>query len=368
MNMNTIVLTRPKPLSYSLGMSMGFHVLLVLILGRNLLFQSSPPLPNESQTEFRIIPKKPPPPVVQKPIEKLRVEKLIPTPAIKQKFHETQIEKMIPVKPVVVQIMSLPVPIKATLSATATIASLPMTIASQSVAPIKSMAQTSSRTQVIESPVAVSMSLGLATPRAKHSVAVPSRRAGRKSLVHSGAPVSFANKLYISALQPRDSTASTARQAAGIQSLDSVNAYTFKFLESSTTSPNQTGGEMRSSLLQSGATAYLNADSLPRSYTQLTDAKILNGYLRVIQKAIASSKRYPEEERQALHTGHMKVAFTLLRGGQIERLRLKEKSQHQRLNQAALDAVSEAVPFSKFPPEVIEDSINVVIPFRFDLN
>jgi TonB family protein len=365
MNLNTMVLTRPKPLSYSLSISLLFHALFILMLGQTFLFQSKPLPPNVSQTEFRIIQKKPP--VAKKPIEELKIKKSISTPATKQKVHETNIEQVIPVKPVTAQAIALPVSIKATIFPTATTASLPMTIVPQSVAPVINNSQTSSRTQVIESPAAVSRGLSLVAPRAKHSIAVPSNRAGRKAIVHSGAPASFINKLDISALQPQAVTGSTARQAAGIQSLDSMNAYVTNFPELRIATQSQTGGKVRSSLLQSGATTYLNPDPLPRSYTPLTDVNILNGYLKGIQKSIASAKRYPEEERQALHTGKMKVAFTLLRSGEIEKLRLKEKSKFKRLNQAALDAVSHSVPYSRFPVGIIEDSIDVVIPFRFDL-
>ena len=105
----------------------------------------------------------------------------------------------------------------------------------------------------------------------------------------------------------------------------------------------------------------------PRPLTQLTDRETLKTFLQGVQKSIGSARHYPEEERQALHTGRIKVAFRLLRNGNIELLRLKQKSKHVGLNQAALDAVSQGVPFQQIPAGVMEDFIDLVIPFRFDL-
>ena len=322
MNINTMVLPRPKPLSYSLSMSLLFHALFVLMLGRNFLLESVPPLLNESKTEFRIIPKRTPP------------------PAIKQEIKETHIEKPTPITPVEAQPVAPPVAIKATLMPTATVASLPMAMAPQSIEPVNMLPHSSSRAQVIESLASSAFSTFSAEvkPRLAQTSRVAPRGYGRKALFQSGASASFAHKLNIATPLPRVSSTGSIRRAAGIRSSTSVKAFQLGFSE-------------------------------PRvaTLTQMTNKEVLRGFLIGIQKVIASAKLYPEEERKALHAGKMKVAFTLLRNGTIEKLRLKEKSKYGRLNQAALDAVSMVVPFSGFPAGIIEDTIDIVIPFRFDL-
>jgi TonB family protein len=359
MNMNAIALPRPKPLSYSLGMSIVFHSLLVLMLGHNFLFQSVPPLLNESQTEFRIIPQKPPPPVIKESVEELK--ETIPTPAIKQIIQETQFEEPVPVTPAFAQPITLPVAMKSSL--VSAMATMPIAIAQQSITP--SVAHASSRTHVIESPV-VSL-MGSTMPRAKPKTAVSPRRSGRKTLVQGRTLTTFAHKLNVSALQPQVSSANVAHQAVVIRSRASVKVFTFGSPVSRFATPNESKGKARSAFLQSSASAFSSSEVRPRAQTQLTDRKVLTGFLQGIQKVIASAKRYPEEERQALHSGRMKVAFTLVRNGEIEKLRLKEKSKYPLLNQAALDAVSQVAPFPSFPAGIMEDSIDVVIPFRFDL-
>jgi TonB family protein len=359
MNMNAIALTRSKPLSCSLGVSIAFHVLLVLILARNFLFQSVPPLLNESQTQFRIIPKKLSPPIIKETVEELK--ETIPTPAIKQIVQETPFKEPVPVTQTLAQPITLPVKIKDSL--TPTIATIPIAIVQQSVTPI--VAHASSRAHVFESP-AVSM-MDSTMHRARPTNVVSPRQSGRKALVQGGASIALSNKLNASPLQPRVLSANVARQAVVIPSLASVKVFTLDSTPSRVATLNESKGKARSVILQSSASSFISPELRPFAQTQLTDRNALTGFLQGIQKVIASAKRYPEEERQALHTGRMKVAFTLIRNGEIKNLRLKEKSEYSLLNQAALDAVSQVAPFSSFPAGIMEDSIDVVIPFRFDL-
>ena len=342
MNMNALV--QPKPLSYSLSMSLLFHALIILMLGRNFLFETIPPPLNESQSQFRIIAKKPPPP-----------------PATKQKIQEVKIEEPISINPVEVQ----PVAMKPVLTPTASVAFLPMEVAR--IEPVKMSLPSTSRTQIIEFPVSSLALSAVAKPMSIQADRGSPREYGRKALIQNGASASFVHKLNIATPQAQSSTMRIAHRMSGIRSLASVKVFTLDSPGPIGATPNPVMGSARSDFLQSKVTAFSTLETTPRSHTGLTDKAVLSGFLQGVQKAIASAKYYPEGERQAKHTGKMKVAFTLLRNGQIEKLRLKVKSKYDLLNQAALDAVSQVVPFSGFPSGIIEDAIDVVIPFRFDL-
>jgi TonB family protein len=341
-----MVLAKPKPLSYSLSVSLVFHALFVLLLGRTFLFGTTPLPLNESQTEFRVIHKKP--------------------PIANEKIPEPKIEKPVTITPVAAQPMASPIVTKTALMPSPSIASMP--IDAQPIEEVRMPTfSSSSRSQVVESSASPMPFNAEVRPQVVPVGKVVPHRYGRRAMVQGGVPASFAQKPSVSAPQSLVSVATSTRKAIGIKSSVSMEVFTATSAKPFTTTSHKAKGNAPRAFYQSGVRAFSSLSMSPRSHTELTDAGVLKAFLGGIQRIIASAKRYPEGERQALHTGKMKVAFTLLRNGNIENLRLKEKSEHKRLNQAALDAVSRGVPFTKFPEGIIEDSIDVVIPFRFDL-
>ncbi|MBT3509861.1 MAG: energy transducer TonB [Nitrospina sp.] len=334
MTQNPIVLTRPKPLSYSLSMSLIFHALFILILGQKFLFDTVPPTLKESQMEFRIIPKKTPPQVARDSVQETKIKIPIPAPVIRQILQETPVTKINPVNPVQIQQTTAFVAVKGEFVETAKIASFPMEIASHYSESVKGSSQSYSTVQAMNTSASATVFGSETKPRPTNKIA--QRGYGRKALVQNEAFHSFVEKVKIAVAQPQTSSAGMARQAVGIRSAVPMEVFAHFSIE-------------------------------PRPLTQLTDRETLKTFLQGVQKSIGSARHYPEEERQALHTGRIKVAFRLLRNGNIELLRLKQKSKHVGLNQAALDAVSQVVPFQQIPAGVMEDFIDLVIPFRFDL-
>ncbi len=61
------------------------------------------------------------------------------------------------------------------------------------------------------------------------------------------------------------------------------------------------------------------------------------------------------------------VSFTVARDGSIKNAFVKEPSNFAMLNQAALDAIKQAAPFTEFPDGIVEEELNMVIPFSFTL-
>jgi TonB family protein len=285
----------------------------VLFVGQGFLLDSIPPAPRVLHTKIQIVPRKKPAPVPKQVIREMKT-----VPVVPQKIAQD-------------------IPMKATLQEITKVVSRLKSLVPQRAQPVKVVSQSSSRAPFRETH-AVPASLGaVAKPRPVRVARVAVLQYGRKSLVQSGVTPSFSSALKTKTPQLPGSPKGVAQQAVGIKSLAFAKAFPLP-------------------------------DSAPRLPTQLTDPKALEGYLQLVQRNIAAAKRYPEAERQALHKGRMKVAFTLLRNGEIERLRLKEKSKHERLNQAALEAVNKVIPFNGFPAGITEEFIDVVIPFRFELN
>ncbi len=101
-----------------------------------------------------------------------------------------------------------------------------------------------------------------------------------------------------------------------------------------------------------------------------TDPEALSGYQSKIHRRVAFiAKRYYKRSsaRRANKEGKVLVAFTLLRNGEIKDPYIKTPNPHPLINKAALEALKMAAPFSKIPEEIIEDELNLVIPFSFTL-
>ena len=413
--MNQNIMARSKPFNFSLSVSLLFHTMFILLLGQNFLLETAPLPKKVSQTEIRMLARKTPPHVVKQMFHETQIEKSIPitpvepqalAPAINTKaaFMETAIASPLPVEitPHQTEPMKIAdhVTPRALLIDSPTVSSAfsamaepqpVQTVALKShgygrKALVQSGASTAFTHEVkVMTPQLPSTSSGIARRVArvsssasvqKFAPAVPEVRVasqrrstnhGRSTFMQSEV-TAFAHEVKVTTSKMPTTSSGVSRRVARVSSSASVQEFAPAVPEIRLASQHRTVGHGRSTLMLNRITPFPFQGSLPRSPTQLTDAEVLKGYLQIIQRNIVAAKRYPERERQALHEGRMKVAFTLLKNGEIESLRLKQKSKHARLNQAALEAVSKVVPFSGFPAGILEDAIDVVIPFRFELN
>jgi TonB family protein len=105
----------------------------------------------------------------------------------------------------------------------------------------------------------------------------------------------------------------------------------------------------------------------PRGVPNIVDSGALKGYLGQIQRIIESSKEYPEASRRAGREGKVKVQFTIFRNGDVRNIKLLTRTPYPNLNQEAIDAVERSAPFSGFPDSMMEKSVKVILPFRFEL-
>jgi len=105
----------------------------------------------------------------------------------------------------------------------------------------------------------------------------------------------------------------------------------------------------------------------PRGVPNIVDSGALNGYLGQIQRIIEGAKEYPEASRRAGREGKVKVQFTIFRNGDVRNIKLLTRTPYPNLNQEAIDAVERSAPFSGFPDSMMEKSVKVILPFRFEL-
>jgi len=88
-------------------------------------------------------------------------------------------------------------------------------------------------------------------------------------------------------------------------------------------------------------------------------------YTHMIEDIIARTAVYPEEARQEQQEGLVKVSLRLLPNGQLKEAVIKESSGYNILDEAALSAVRELVPYPSFPAEVAQPELHLIVPVVF---
>ncbi len=114
--------------------------------------------------------------------------------------------------------------------------------------------------------------------------------------------------------------------------------------------------------------ASLTSFPSPRAVPNIVDAGALKSYIGRVQRIIEGAKRYPETSRRAGRQGKLKVQFTILKNGEVDNVRLLTETPYPNLNREAMAAVKRAAPFSGIPDSVMKKSLDIILPFRFELN
>ncbi len=135
----------------------------------------------------------------------------------------------------------------------------------------------------------------------------------------------------------------------------------------SSSSSKSTSG--RATPVQTGVKlASLTSFPSPRGVPNIVDKGALKSYIGQVQRVIEGAKRYPEASRRAGRQGKLKVQFTILKNGDVDNVKLLTETPYPNLNREAMAAVKRAAPFSGFPNSIMEQSLKVILPFRFELN
>jgi protein TonB len=127
----------------------------------------------------------------------------------------------------------------------------------------------------------------------------------------------------------------------------------------------------------SPAESHTKLAAFPKKSTQssLVDQNASNSNLNAVRglftgkvrQRIADAKYYPRTARRRGMEGQPVIAFTLTKEGGLLKANLAQTSGYQLLDQAALEAVQQAVPYPEIPAELKTDTYKFKLPISFVL-
>ena len=95
---------------------------------------------------------------------------------------------------------------------------------------------------------------------------------------------------------------------------------------------------------------------------------LIAAYSETIKQRIRDMKSYPPISRRLRETGSVQIDFTVSSDGYLETITISGSSGHDRLDQAAIDAVRNASPFDPIPSEINVDRLPMSIVLVFELD
>jgi TonB family protein len=90
-------------------------------------------------------------------------------------------------------------------------------------------------------------------------------------------------------------------------------------------------------------------------------------YLAEIRHKIAGQQSYPRSSRALGEQGTVRLRLTIQRNGSLTKVELVRGTAYERLNTAAMAAVTAAGPFKPFPVDVQYASWRIALPVHFSL-
>ncbi len=126
-------------------------------------------------------------------------------------------------------------------------------------------------------------------------------------------------------------------------------------------------GTVKTASYSSGAEPFAFSKVEPRPVPTIVDPRVLQSYSHGIQSKIAARKKYPRRAKRQGKQGRLTVRFTVLKSGEIKDLILVAKTPFKELNEAGLNAVREAAPFTSLPAEIGQEYLVLELPFKFEL-
>ncbi len=131
---------------------------------------------------------------------------------------------------------------------------------------------------------------------------------------------------------------------------------------------NFINGTLKTASYSSGAEPFIFSEEVEaRPVPTIIDPKVLQSYSTGIQRKIAARKKYPRRAKRLGKQGRLTVRFTVLKSGEIKDLLLVAKTPFKELNEAGLNAVREAAPFTSLPEEIEQEYLVLELPFKFEL-
>lgn len=103
----------------------------------------------------------------------------------------------------------------------------------------------------------------------------------------------------------------------------------------------------------------------PEGVTFETEGKVNIGYMQRLKARIFRAWEYPERAIEDGHQGQVKLAFVVDEEGHLVGVDLLEGSGYRELDLAAQQAIKDASPFGRFPPDIQEKTLKIKGRFRY---
>jgi TonB family protein len=110
---------------------------------------------------------------------------------------------------------------------------------------------------------------------------------------------------------------------------------------------------------------FLNEVSPIQVLPNLTDS--LQRYILTVRMKIESKKRYPLTARKSMIEGRVGIIMTIMKDGQLEKIKIIESSGYEVLDKAALESIHNSTPFPPLPKGMERKSIQMSIYLNFKM-
>jgi len=98
-----------------------------------------------------------------------------------------------------------------------------------------------------------------------------------------------------------------------------------------------------------------------------SDELSAKAYFNAMRLMIEKNKRYPQMARRRSQEGSVRIRFLIDKSGNVNSLEIIKKSHYASLDQAALEAVRRAAPFSKPPASISREALKLELTINFKL-
>ena len=114
-----------------------------------------------------------------------------------------------------------------------------------------------------------------------------------------------------------------------------------------------------------------NVVSPKKNITKKTDSSKLeafeNKYLLKLKKEIEKNKEYPSIAKRLNQTGKVYLNFTIKQNGEIINVKIAKKTKFKRLNNAALEILSNIQKFDPIPKELNKTQWTITVPIVYKI-
>lgn len=90
-------------------------------------------------------------------------------------------------------------------------------------------------------------------------------------------------------------------------------------------------------------------------------------YLSKIRALIEENKIYPKTAKRLNQTGKVFVSFVITKDGKIKNIKITKSSNFDRLNEAAMEILSQIDKFEAIPEKLKKEQFEITIPISYEL-